>query len=91
MNEQIKINMGNLTKSEQEELTGLIKKARVVKRLMKNLKRENCIDFYHQRAVYFIEHGIMTSWMLENGKLEIFFIQTMQQSLKLKKEKSRQY
>lgn len=33
----------------------------------------------------------MTSWMLKNGKLEIFFIQTMQQSLKLKKEKSRQY
>lgn len=28
MNEQIKINMGNLTKSEQEELTGLIKKSK---------------------------------------------------------------
>ncbi|MFR7529622.1 MAG: hypothetical protein ACLUU0_06455 [Anaerostipes hadrus] len=32
MNEQIKINMENLNKSEQEELAGLIKKARVVKK-----------------------------------------------------------
>ena len=45
MNEQIKINMVNLTKSEQEELTGLIKKARVVKKANEKPKKGELYRF----------------------------------------------
>ncbi len=69
MNEQIKINMGNLTKSEQEELTGLIKKARVVKKANEKPKKGELYRFLSSEGR--VLHRAWNNDELDVGKWEI--------------------
>ena len=69
MNEQIKINMVNLTKSEQEELTGLIKKARVVKKANEKPKKGELYRFLSSDGC--VLHRAWNNDELDVGKWEI--------------------